>query len=257
MTECAEWEHIDVRVWADAWGIPELQAHSDLSSTNDHLRAAAVRGAPDHVVVIAEEQTAGRGRRGADWFSPAGTGLWLSFLAATGAGRAPVLPLLAGLAAARAIEAVARVDACIKWPNDVLVDGLKVGGVLCESAGDRVVIGIGLNVTTPPGGFPKEIAGRAGALSSLARGTVGVSRADLAGALVRQLIDVTTEAGPSLSATLLAELGARDALAGTEVRTDQAGRGTAVGITPDGALLLERDDGSRVTVVAGSVRSIS
>jgi BirA family transcriptional regulator, biotin operon repressor / biotin---[acetyl-CoA-carboxylase] ligase len=256
MTALAEWERVDVRVWANAWGVPGLEAHTELSSTNDHLTALAALGAPDHLVVIAEEQTAGRGRRGAEWFSPAETGLWLSFLTATDAESVPVLPLLAGIAAARAIETVSGVDVRIKWPNDVFVDGRKVGGVLCESARDRVVIGIGLNVRTPPGGFPDEIADRAGALDSLARGTREVSRADLAGALVGQLLEVTGAARPSLDPALLAELKVRDVLAGTEVLTEQAGRGTAAGITPEGALLLERADGSRVTVVAGSVRSI-
>ena len=121
-----EWEGVAPRVWADSWGVRWVEVHDTVGSTNRLLAEMAEAGAADTTVVIAEEQSGGRGRHGAEWFSPAGTGLWLSYLAAP-PGSAALLPLLAGLAGARAIEACVAVGVGIKWPNDLVIDGMKVG----------------------------------------------------------------------------------------------------------------------------------
>ena len=144
-----------------------------LDSTNAEALRRAVDGAPEGTVIVAEEQTAGRGRRGRSFFSPAGTGIYLSILVrpALAAERAHLLTCSAAVAVAEAIEACAGVDASIKWVNDVYCRGKKVAGILTEGSFDleggvlqHAVVGIGVNVRPPHAGFPAEIAERAGAV---------------------------------------------------------------------------------------------
>src|SRR5580704_5288847 len=120
-------------------------------STNADLLARAASAADEGTVLAAEEQQAGRGRLGRAWVAPPRAALTFSLLLRP-RGIAPArrgwLPLLAGVAVASAVRTVATVDAQLKWPNDILVGPAKLGGILAEAAGDAVVIGIGLNVST-------------------------------------------------------------------------------------------------------------
>jgi BirA family biotin operon repressor/biotin-[acetyl-CoA-carboxylase] ligase len=247
------WEGEPVRVWADLWKLPLLEVHDVLGSTNDRARELAVAGAPPLTVVLAERQTAGRGRSGAAWHSPAGAGLWLSALLPL-AGPVPThLPLLVGLAAARAAEAVCPgLDVGVKWPNDLEVGGKKAGGILCEAGERAVIAGVGVNVRQRPEDFPEELAGRAVSLE----GAWGrpVARGRLAGALLAELARSCAPPAPALTDGGHLELVRRDVLRDRAVATQQAGAGIARGIDVDGALLVERPDGARVRVVAGSVR---
>jgi len=247
------WEGEPVRVWATLWSVPLLEVHDVLGSTNDRARELAAAGAPPRSVVLAERQTAGRGRSGTPWHSPAGAGLWLSALLPL-AGAVPThLPLLVGLAAAHAAEAVCPgLEVGIKWPNDVEVGGKKAGGILCEAGEGAVIAGIGLNVRQRPGEFPEELADRAVSLEA-AWGRP-VPRGRLVGALLAELARRCVPPIPALTADGHLELVRRDVLRDRRVATQQAGEGVARGIDVDGALLLERPDGERVRVVAGSVR---
>ena len=257
MGTLTRWEGEPLQSWAERWGVPLVEAYDAIDSTNDRLRELAENGGEPFAVVIAEQQTAGRGRGGATWHSPPGSGLWMSVLIPVAPAAVTHLPLLVGLAVARAIEGVVDgVAVKIEWPNDLIVDGLKVGGVLCESVEASVIAGIGVNVRTPPGGFPEEIAGRAGSLAGTR--SIAPDRAALPGATVRELRKVVAaaralQAGQSLPPRLHQALSRRDALTGRRVKTEQAGAGVARGIDAGGALLLERANGSRVRVVAGSV----
>jgi BirA family biotin operon repressor/biotin-[acetyl-CoA-carboxylase] ligase len=242
------WQGRDAEAWAEAWGVPRVETHRRIASTND--RALELAGGQDgsFAVVIAEEQTAGRGRRGARWHSPPGSGLWMSVVLPAER-PAPQVSLLVGLAVAEAIEAVATdVRVGIKWPNDLMIRGGKVGGILCESAGGAVVAGIGINLRSLGDTPAVALAYRATSLEAECGKTLMPS--DLAGSIVRRL----TERRLELDAAASRELAARDALAGCGVETEGHGRGVALGIDGMGALLLERPDGSRVRVVAGSVR---
>ncbi len=156
---------------ADAPLLPTVR--KSLDSTNAEALRRAVDGAPEGTVIVAEEQTAGRGRRGRSFFSPAGTGIYLSILVrpALAAERAHLLTCSAAVTVAEAIEACAGVDASIKWVNDVYCRGKKVAGILTEGSFDleggvlqHAVVGIGVNVRPPHAGFPAEIAERAGAV---------------------------------------------------------------------------------------------
>ena len=129
----------------------EVRILEETPSTNAALAAAAVAGAEEGLVVVAEDQTAGRGRLGRTWSSPARAGLTFSVLLRPGAIPDRTwtwVPLLTGLAVAESVEAVSDVGTRLKWPNDVLVDGRKVAGVLVERHNSALVVGVGLNVTT-------------------------------------------------------------------------------------------------------------
>src|SRR5690242_718913 len=119
-------------------------------STNADLAEAARAGEPEELVLVAEQQTAGRGRLDRQWESPPRAGLTFSALLRPSLEPAQLslLPLIAGLATVEALLAVGGVEAKLKWPNDVLVDGFKLGGLLVEVAGGAAVVGIGLNVST-------------------------------------------------------------------------------------------------------------
>jgi BirA family biotin operon repressor/biotin-[acetyl-CoA-carboxylase] ligase len=126
----------------------EVAVVASTGSTNTDLVARASRGAPEGLVLVAEEQTAGRGRMGRTWSAPPRSGLAVSVLLRPSRPAADLgwLPLLAGLVTAEAVRAVAGVEATVKWPNDVLVGERKLAGVLAERADEAVVVGIGLNV---------------------------------------------------------------------------------------------------------------
>ena len=255
MSARSSWEGRPVRAHAEAWGVPYLEIHDTLPSTQDRARALAAEGRPPWSVVLADAQTAGRGRSGARWLSEPGTGLWMSVLLPAGAG--PHLSLAVGLAVA---EAVARAapdlpSAGIEWPNDVTIEDRKIAGVLLEASGSGIVAGIGLNTRTPPGGYPPELGGRAAALDAWPGGG-HVDRAVLAGQVLEMLRQRVARPRPRPDAELLAALRSRDALAGREVDTEQEGRGRAVGLAEDGALLLERADGRGVAVRSGRVRPV-
>ena len=144
-----------------------------IGSTNDialsrHAKASAER--PEGLVVVADEQTAGRGRRGHAWFSPPGSGLYVSVVLAPATARVDplratmLLTLAAGVALAEGIDAATGLPVSLKWPNDLLVSRRKVAGILAEAADRHVVVGYGINVASAA--FPPELRDRATALES-------------------------------------------------------------------------------------------
>lgn len=127
----------------------DVRWFDELDSTNRLAADLARAGAPDGVVVGADHQTAGRGRRGRSWESRPGAALLVSAILRP----APALvTLAAGVAAAEACEAVAGVRVALKWPNDLLLDGAKLGGILSELVGGAAVVGLGINLTWAPAG---------------------------------------------------------------------------------------------------------
>jgi BirA family transcriptional regulator, biotin operon repressor / biotin---[acetyl-CoA-carboxylase] ligase len=274
-----EWEGEPVSRWRLRWAVPRLEVFASLPSTNDRLRALAEDGAAPFTTVIAEEQTAGRGRHGRSWSSPTGMGLWISMLL-----RGPSLealrlsPILLGIASARAVEEVApSLSIGIKWPNDLIggregvrvavgtEEGGKVAGILCESsAGGGVVAGIGINVRQRPEDFPAALGEAPVSLEMLVGGAV--DRARLAGALIRQAKALLDPAPETLPGAVAEELARRDILAGRRVRlsiplegsSGAAPReGIADGIDPEGALRVVDDEGVRRAVISGSVRLVN
>ena len=228
-----------------------------MSSTNDVLlEVNEVERAP-YGVVIADEQTAGRGRNNTAWYSPNGTGLLMSILLPLVSVAQPYISLIVGLAVAQTMEVLGNsVSAQIKWPNDVLLDGAKVAGVLCESSGAWIVAGIGVNIRTPKDGFPSEFSARTSSLEKAFH--VELEPSHVAEVLISNLLmlkpifDHPLDVG-QLPSGFHKELSSRDALVGSYVTTQQEGDGIARGINQEGALVLEREDGSRVSVISGSV----
>jgi BirA family biotin operon repressor/biotin-[acetyl-CoA-carboxylase] ligase len=139
----------------DGWRVEVVPV---AGSTNALVAERARAGEDAGLVVVAEEQTAGRGRLDRSWVSPPRAGLTFSVLLRPVAGELGWVPLLAGLGVARALREHAGVDAVLKWPNDVLISERKVAGLLAEAVGGAVVVGIGLNVTTRRDELPVEEA---------------------------------------------------------------------------------------------------
>lgn len=207
------------------------------TSTNDRARELAVAGAPHGTLVTADAQSAGRGRQGRDWSAPAGRALLCSLVIR---GAPPLLSLAAGVAVAE----VAGAQAAVKWPNDVLIDGRKVAGILVEGRPQEgwAVLGIGLNVAVGPDDLPAELRDRAGSLG-LGPKAVEPVLAGLLDALERWL-------GAS-GEQIVAALADRDALLGAPVSWN-GGSGQGAGIDAAGRLLV--DTGAQLVALdAGEV----
>src|SRR5689334_12500991 len=170
----------------------EVRAVAETGSSNADLLAAAGAGAAEGTALVAEAQTAGRGRLGRRWASPPRAGLTFSVLLRPGGVPAALLgwlPLLAGVATAAAVHAVAAVDATLKWPNDVLVGERKLGGILAERAGAAVVIGIGINVWQARADLPPDAAATSLALAAEPRLTGPAGAGGLRERLLAGLLD--------------------------------------------------------------------
>lgn len=224
----------------------QLIVLDEVDSTNRDALERAAAGAPHGTTVVARRQTAGRGRQGRTWLSDAGA-LTLSVVV-RGHVADGLLPLRAGLAVARTAGPGARV----KWPNDVLVDGRKVAGILVEQVpgeGDAAVVGIGLNVATDLDALPDDVSARAGSLGK----TV-----DELDAVRNQLLVELTDALSLDAPTIVASLGSRDALVGRAIAwtgTDGGERqeGHAEGLEADGRLKVRLPDGELVHLSGGEV----
>src|SRR5262249_32271171 len=225
-------------------------------STNERAKDLAVAGAPGGLVVTADEQSAGRGRRGNDWFAPPGSCLLYSaLLRPFEAADAPLLPLAVPVAGCAAAESVAPVRCQVKWPNDVWIDECKVAGILVEARPDEgwAVIGVGLNVAVPPGESPPEL--RETATSLLPTEAEGGIPAGGAPGVARSLTALNESLGRWVEASDDEVLGAfrtRDALSGRRSAWD-GGEGTAEEIDERGHLVVARSDGERVALGAGEV----
>lgn len=224
-------------------------------STNDDALAAAKKGAPHGALFGAETQSRGRGRRGSEWVSEPGAGLWFSLLLRPElrAELAPGLALCAGLAVRSAVAARVSAPALVKWPNDVRAGDKKLAGILVESqlSGAQVasvIVGVGLNVSQAA--FPEPLARVATSLSLLGARELGRERllADVLEALERELSRLGTHGMAGVADALRPH----DALLGRELRVDDV-RGKGAGIDASGALLVQRADGEVRAVVSGHV----
>jgi BirA family biotin operon repressor/biotin-[acetyl-CoA-carboxylase] ligase len=222
-------------------------------STMDVARDEAVAGVPHGAVVIAEEQTAGRGRFGRRWVSPAGKNLYLTLILRPDAGRLRALSMVVPLAVCRAVEALTPLRPVIKWPNDVLVSGRKLAGVLIqgESSGAEPIYalaGIGLNVNDPID--DPEIAGIA---TSLSRELGEEIRRETALAALLNELEDAYNAPPD---DVYTGWRSRSATLGQFVRLtfrDEVYEGTAEDVDNEGSLILRLADGTLKTFEAGEV----
>lgn len=239
-----------------------VQRFANVDSTNAVARRLAERRAPEGTCIVAETQSAGRGRLGREWHSPPG-GLWLSVvlrpkLAARDIGK---LSLVAGVAATEAIREVVRLPAMTKWPNDVVVAGKKVCGVLVEGrwqgeTADFLVAGIGINVAIDLAALPPDVRATAGTLLEPRDPADALAvREALLGSLLKKLETSYRRflsggfSGILEKARLYSDtLGRQVVAAGSDARI----QGTAVGIASDAALIVRTPSGD-VRVVSGDV----
>ena len=235
-------------------GVP-LSWWAETQSTNDDALVAAKNGTAHGALFGAETQTRGRGRRGSEWVSTPGAGLWFSLLLRPQlrAELAPGLALCAGLAVRAAVVARVSADVHVKWPNDVLADGRKIAGILVESqvSGAQVasvVVGVGINVTQRE--FPEPIAQLATSLSLLS--TSDASRelllVDVLQAFESELVRLMERGMAGVAEALRAH----DALLHRRLRVDEL-HGVGAGIDASGCLLVRREDGAVQPVVSGHV----
>jgi BirA family transcriptional regulator, biotin operon repressor / biotin---[acetyl-CoA-carboxylase] ligase len=222
-------------------------------STNARARALALAGAPSGTVVTAEEQTAGRGRRGRTWSAPRGKALLYSAVLGPLRREHGLLPLAVPLAICEAVESLVSLRCAVKWPNDVWIHERKVAGVLIEAhPPEWAVIGIGINVAVEPGELPADLRQPA---TSIGRGAT----VDAALAAVNERLSLWVEASPD---AVLGEFRVRDALRGRELRWKGAGgaadsgAGVADGIDERGNLAVLTPGGERLTLGAGEVQIV-
>lgn len=226
-----------------------IQHHERLGSTNDEAKRLAADGAAHGTVIHADEQMAGRGRFGRVWFSPPGN-LYVSILLRLDLPlqRGAELSFLAALAVADTVDALLprQIRATLKWPNDVLVQGGKIAGILVEQLGPVRILGIGLNILHAPKNAPYKTATLVGA-GGLA--TVDGARDILLDRLDRRLTTWTEEGFYPIRAAWLA----RAHPIGTKLHAGLGGRteeGLFAGLDEDGALLLDTPDGRKRIVAA-------
>lgn len=234
-----------------------------VTSTNDAARDLALAGAAHGTAVVAAEQTRGRGTKGRDWHSPPGLGLYASFiLRGPGDGPVPslhILPLAAGLAAADAVLAAAGVAVRLKWPNDIVHDGKKLGGILSEgvsggAAGGFAVVGVGLNVGHGPDDFPAALRDSSTSLRLI--GARPVSVESVFGELCRSLDCWYNALARGERGLVVGAFEARTAFpSGEPVRVTTAEgtwSGVCRGLDADGRLVVERD-GAAGTVALDAI----
>jgi BirA family biotin operon repressor/biotin-[acetyl-CoA-carboxylase] ligase len=250
-TRLAGTRFIDVR-WFD-----------EVGSTNTELMAVARTGAPEGVVMVADHQRAGRGRLGRTWSAAPGTSLLVSVLLRPSLpdGEVPLVSTAAGLAAADAVQAAAGIRPGLKWPNDLVVPGVrgvpgsddrKLAGMLAESSPPAVVVGIGFNVTA--GAYPAELAGAA--ISCEEAAGRPVDRAELLMCFLEALERRYAVLLAGGAETTLAAYGEDSATLGRPVRVEMPGgvvEGTAARLLSGGELVVVDGDGNETVVSAGDV----
>lgn len=229
-------------------------------STNRDVKVRAAQGAKEGLVVLAEEQTAGRGRCGRGFVSPAGTGIYMSMLfhpTPEQAAEVVLVTTAASVAVCRAIRDVLHKEPSIKWVNDILLNDKKVSGILTEAVSgtetgrvDTVVVGIGINCCKPAGGFPKELENIAGALWD---DRELVSRNHLVAAIIKELRNLYEHLSDK---TYMEEYRRWSAVLGKEVRfsvSDGWRCGTAMDIDEDGGLVVRMEDGTSEVLRTGEI----
>jgi BirA family transcriptional regulator, biotin operon repressor / biotin---[acetyl-CoA-carboxylase] ligase len=251
-----------LRTLTSRWLGRHICFYQDLDSTNRVAQELARQGAAEGTAVLAERQLSGRGRQGRVWYSPAGVGLYSSVILRAALPPNQIQLLTLAVVVARAISAQTLLSPRIKWPNDILIGGKRVAGILteAEAAAERiahVVVGVGINAnhTAAELGQPLE------ALATSLRLEVGrlVERSTLAAQLFAELESWYERLKGSDSSSILDEWRQHAATLGRRVRVflgQTTVEGTALDLTNEGALLVERQDGSRTVVHAGDVEHL-
>jgi BirA family biotin operon repressor/biotin-[acetyl-CoA-carboxylase] ligase len=238
----------------------EIAYYRQVSSTQATAKILAAQGATEGTVVIAESQLNGRGRIGRAWVSPPG-GIYLSIILRPNIKPSEALrfPLITGVGVVQAIEKVTKIKPRLKWPNDILLQGKKVGGILTELSAevDRlnyIVIGIGINANNPKSLFPEELQGIATSLTEECGEQI--SRVKLVQAILVELEALYEDLKISGFQPIREKWKGLSDIIGSRVRISSGGEeveGEAIDIDQDGALILRKADDSQERFIAGEV----
>lgn len=247
----------------------QIHCYKVLDSTNTMAKKMATSEKSGLALVVAEEQTSGRGRMGRSFYSPQSTGIYMSLLIKPifDISKSVLVTTAASVAVCRAIEDVLGIHCQVKWVNDIYLDEKKVGGILTEGITDfesgqieYIVIGIGINYIAPENGFPEELHHIAGSLlpfsASMSSGERR-SRNLIIGSIAAQLLQLLKSLNPD---EFLAEYKERSLILGHTVTffypksgQTEARQGVAVDIDPEGGLLIRQEDGDIITLNSGEV----
>lgn len=238
----------------------EIIVYKSLDSTNMEVKRKALDGAKEGLVVLTEEQTAGRGRKGRSFASPAGTGIYMSFLfrpTPEQSSNVILITTAVSVAVCRAIRNVLHEEPSIKWVNDIYLRGRKVCGILTEAVSDfesgridTVVVGIGINYREPQGGFPKEVRDVAG---SICHSEVFVPRNTLVAAVMNELFSLYEKLADK---AYMEDYKRWSNVLGNKVRFTSGKEwvfGTAKDIDDDGGLVIVMEDGEEQVLRTGEI----
>lgn len=237
----------------------EVFFYEETDSTNQCIRRLAKEGKKEGVIAIAEIQTAGKGRRGKSWQSPKNTGVWFSMLLQPDIlpTQTPLLTLLAGLAVCRAIREQTALDAKIKWPNDILISGKKICGILTELDAEMdcvhfVITGIGINVNIES--FPEEL--KQSATSLKIEKKENISRKKILKAVIEEFEKIYLQYKKQCNFLPFREEYKRYCInIGKELQilSKQPFLAKGIDITEQGELLVEKQTGEKIVVFSGEV----
>ena len=239
----------------------DILHYEETDSTNIRAKDLADRGAPEGTLVVAEKQTRGKGRRGRTWFSPAGGGIYASLILrpVISPGEAPRITLMTAVAVAEALLALIPLVFKIKWPNDILVNGKKIAGILTEistemDSVDYIVVGLGLNVNTPKKSFTQDI--REKATSILAETGKPFSRTKLVQAYLQRYEVYYEMFQKGEFEPILDRWKELADIIGQLITVDMAGKmysGKVMDVDNDGVLILRDDQGDLHRIFSGDV----
>ena len=235
--------------------IAQIYCHSTLASTNEEAKKLAAAGAEHATLITADEQSAGRGRRGRDFFSPMGTGIYMSVIIRPSVYRPDVhYTVAAAVAARRVIDRISEDRAEIKWVNDIYISGRKVCGILCEAVSElesgelsAVICGIGINLTPPKNDFPDELKNKAGYVTKNE-----ISKAKVIAELTHELLSILEERNENI----ISEYSDNMMLTGKEVYYtlyNEQLSGVAVGVDESGGLIVRSQSGELSVLRSGEV----
>lgn len=234
--------------------LPKIDVYECVTSTNTLMKELAKEGAQEFSVIIAAEQSGGRGRMGHTFHSPKDSGIYMSILLRPGGGLNPLyITTYAAVCCARVFEKVTGQRTQIKWVNDIYIQNKKVCGILTESAlGENgyAILGIGVNVTMPEGGFPEDIRERAGALFKEEREHI---REEVAAEIINEAIAVYKNGEKE---EMLQEYRERSLVIGKEIDIIQNGKteqAKAIAIDDEFSLVVKKADGKLYTINSGDV----
>jgi BirA family transcriptional regulator, biotin operon repressor / biotin---[acetyl-CoA-carboxylase] ligase len=236
----------------------DMRYYDRIDSTNTKARELAASGCPKGMLVLADEQTSGKGRLGRRWHSPPGTGIYASFVIRPDLhpSQAPQITAVAALAVLRALKTMTGMDAKIKWPNDIVAGDRKLAGIMTEMSADMdrinwIVAGIGINVNNAE--FPPEIAMQSTSVRLLTGNTF--SRVQVLLTMCHELEDLLNQLENDFR-PILEEYAGSSAVMDKPVVIqlhDTKINGIVKGFDTDGALILETEDGQRKRIVSGEV----